>query len=201
MALAFTIAQRFHGKGVVSWEDLVQEAMVALVVAVDYFNPDLGWRFSTYAGRAMTNALSNKIDEGCRTIRISYGVLALRRKLDKIDPEHKLSKTEVMAQLPCSEFHYRQIYQIPQTVLEGEEGFEADAAACVPDPLMELVCAETLERLRKRLSPLLNRTVQRHFVDGETCAAIARREKVTREAVRRRCLAAKTELDLMMDGI
>lgn len=48
MNLVWSIA---HKLGVEHNEDAIQEGMLGLIVAVERFNPELGYQFSTYAGR------------------------------------------------------------------------------------------------------------------------------------------------------
>jgi RNA polymerase primary sigma factor len=48
MRLVFTIARNRQTKSI-SYEDLVQEGAIGLMHAVSRFDPDMGYRFSTYA--------------------------------------------------------------------------------------------------------------------------------------------------------
>ena len=54
--MAHHLARRFANRGE-SYDDLVQVASVALIHAVDRFDPDLGFEFSTFATRTVLGEL------------------------------------------------------------------------------------------------------------------------------------------------
>jgi RNA polymerase sigma-B factor len=63
-------AQRFVRKGVPR-EDLVQVAMVGLVKAVERFDPDLGYRFTTFAVPTITGELRRHFRDHTWALRVS----------------------------------------------------------------------------------------------------------------------------------
>jgi RNA polymerase sigma factor (sigma-70 family) len=80
MRLAFKLARGWQGSGLPQ-EDLVQEAMVGLNIAVDKFDPDKG-RFTTYATRWINKSLWDSAygtsDTIKRPSRLSRTVTAVR---------------------------------------------------------------------------------------------------------------------------
>lgn len=66
-----------------SFDDLVQEGNMGLIRATQDFNPDLGWRFATYAMHWIKQSISRAILNNSRTIRIPVNVLELQSKYKK----------------------------------------------------------------------------------------------------------------------
>ena len=61
LRLAIKIAKEFHNKSSCSLEDLIQESNLGLVKAVDLFDPDRGFKFSTYASWWMKQRVRSHI--------------------------------------------------------------------------------------------------------------------------------------------
>lgn len=69
LRLAFHVAKGYQGRGV-PLLDLVQEANLGLVKAVDRFKPDMGYAFSTYATWWCTAAVRRYIQDSSSTMRL-----------------------------------------------------------------------------------------------------------------------------------
>lgn len=67
--LVINIARRFSGRGV-PMGDLIQEGNLGLVRAVEKFDPELGYRFSTYATWWIRQSVARAVSDQGRTIRI-----------------------------------------------------------------------------------------------------------------------------------
>jgi RNA polymerase sigma factor (sigma-70 family) len=67
--LVWQIARRYADAGM-DVEDLVQEGNIGLLHAIEKFDPDLGYRFSTYATWWIRQAIARAVADQSRTIRL-----------------------------------------------------------------------------------------------------------------------------------
>ena len=80
LRLVVSVAKRYRGYGV-PFEDLIQEGNIGLMKAVDKYDPDRGWRFSTYATWWVRQAVGRAVSDKGRTIRLPVHMGEKMRKM------------------------------------------------------------------------------------------------------------------------
>ncbi len=86
LRLVVAIAKRYRNRGL-SFLDLIQEGNTGLLHAVDKFESDRGFKFSTYATWWVRQAITRAIADHSRTIRIPVHMLA---KVDKVQNTRRM---------------------------------------------------------------------------------------------------------------
>ena len=81
--LVISIAKKYHRKNC-DFDDLLQESSTGLLKAVDRFDPELGFKFSTYASWWIKQAALQYINENQTNIKVPTHSRILNNKIKKV---------------------------------------------------------------------------------------------------------------------
>lgn len=90
MRLVFHIAKHYRFRGI-AYPDLVQEGTFGLMKAVDKYDPDRGFRFSTYASWWIKQSVSRAVAEKCRIVRLPVHIHDLMVSISRLEKNFYMS--------------------------------------------------------------------------------------------------------------
>jgi RNA polymerase primary sigma factor len=207
MRLVINIAKGYRNRAI-PLEDLIQEGAIGLMQAAERFNPDKGFRFSTYATHWIRQAIGRAIDNKSKAIRLPAHVSQSIRKIERVKSElaRELGREPTLEQIAVvmglTPKKLQTLMQSSQDLLSldmsiGDSGGMTLAGLIrddsESDPETVVLDKEVLDELHQILSELNDReqrVMRMRFQVGEPDTAapdpeeVAKELKLSRERVR-----------------
>jgi RNA polymerase primary sigma factor len=204
LRLVINIANGFKGRGL-PLLDLIQEGNLGLMRAIEHFDPNIGYKLSTYATYWIRQGMSRAISDKSRVVRLPVHVTERRHRLTRLartlahEKGRKPTSEEIAARASMPPDKVRALFDVAHDIISlqtpvGEEGTElgeffTDAKALSPMEQVEhKERGEKVSEILHTLTPREQKVIRLRFGIKEerdhTLEEIGQKLAVTRERVR-----------------